>query len=408
MKTPILTAFTLLFCMVTSTSITNSNTCTNDSNRVDDLNKSGLEFYVYASEINTKYSEIPSAVFRNKLITVSSKKIGGLGNGLDKHTNEPFTELFCLDIDEHGSVKNPLFFSRIINTKNNEGQLSFTPDERVVYFTRSSRENSNNYQLYKAELEQNSNGNWINEQELSISNQSYSIENPFVSPDGTELYFSSNMPGTYGGYDLYVTHINDDGTIGSTTNLGPKINTKYDDMYPHLSTDGKKLFFSSKGHDAIGGFDVFVSSISEDLKTPRNLGTEINSVNDEIGFMFINDNKGFFSSNKIGEGSFDIYRFKSNIIYQNLQGIVINSKNELLANTTVVLLDINGNELERQITDVDAYYNFKVKAFENYSIKALKTGFQKFESTFSSYQSDAIIYKETLKLSPKVSLIDNQ
>nr|WP_321225445.1 hypothetical protein [uncultured Psychroserpens sp.] len=405
MKTPIFKAFTLLFCMVSSTTIFNYNTTNNNPNRIDELNKSGLEFYVYASEINTKYSEIPSTVFKNKLITVSSKKIGGLGNGTDKYTNEPFTELFCLDIDAYGSIENPLLFSRIINTKNNEGQLSFTPDERVMYFTRSNRENSNNYQLYKAYLEKESNGNWINEEMLSISNQNYSVENPFVSPDGTELYFSSNMPGTYGGFDLYVSHINLDGTLGIPMNLGPKINTRFDDKYPYLSTDGKKLFFSSKGHNTIGGFDVFVSSISEDIKTPRNLGAEVNSKNDEIGFMFINENQGFFSSNKTGKGGFDIYRFKSNVIYQNLQGIVINDKNEPLPNTTVVLLDVNGNELERQITGIDAYYNFKVKAFENYSIKALKAGFQKYESTFSSYKTNAIIYKETLKLSRKVTAL---
>lgn len=381
----------------------------NTSNGLDKPNKSGLDFYVYKSKINTKYSEIPSALFRNKLIMVSSKKIGGLGNGIDKHTNEPFTELFCLDLDGYGTAKNPLFFSRLINTKNNEGQVAFSPDERTMYFTRSKRENSINYQLYKVVLEDDSNGNWVNEEQLPISDNNYSIENPHVSFDGTELYFSSNMPGSFGGYDLYVAHINDDGTLGRAINLGPKINTRQDDKFPHLSKDGKKLFFSSKGHDAIGGFDIFVSSISEDIKTPRNLGSEVNSEFDELGFMFINNDQGFFSSNKEqGKGGYDMYRFKANVIYQHLQGIVINENNTPLPNTTVVLLDVEGKELERQITGVDAHYSFKVKAYENYAIKVLKEGFKKYESPFSSYQTEAIIYKEILKLSPKVSSINNK
>ena len=110
MKTPSLTVLTLLSCMVFSPTISNYESSPS-SKRIDKLNQSGLEFYVYNSEINTKYTEIPSAVFRNKLIMVSSKKIGGLGNGIDKYTNEPYSELFCLDIDAFGTAENPLFFS---------------------------------------------------------------------------------------------------------------------------------------------------------------------------------------------------------------------------------------------------------------------------------------------------------
>lgn len=407
MKAPSLTVLTLLSCMVFSPTISNSN-YNNNPNTIDELNKSGLEFYVYDSDINTKYTEIPSAVFRNKLILVSSKKIGGLGNGIDKHTNEPFSELFCLDIDAFGSAENPLFFSRIINTKNNEGQVTFSPDERTMYFTRSLRENSTNYQLYKTTLKENSNGEWTDEMKLDLSDDSYSIEDPYVSKDGTELYFSSNMPGSFGGYDLYVAKINPDGTIEEPMNLGPKINTQFDDKFPHLSWDGRKLFFSSEGHNAIGGFDIFVSSISEDIKTPRNLGREVNSEADEVGFMFISEDKGFFSSNKIdGKGSFDMYRFKANVIYQQLQGTVVDENNQPLPNSTVVLLDAEGKEIDRQVTDVDAHYNFKVKAYENYGIKALKNGFAPLESRFSSYQTEELVYKEILKLSPKVSTIKN-
>lgn len=103
------------------------------------LNTSGLEFTIYNSETNTKYSEYSSGTFKNKLIVVSSKKIGGLGNGIDKNTDEPYSELFCMDISENGDVSNPLFFSRILNTKHNEGQVAFSPDETIVYYTRSLR-----------------------------------------------------------------------------------------------------------------------------------------------------------------------------------------------------------------------------------------------------------------------------
>ena len=84
------------------------------SNGDKNLNTTGLEFTVYNSEINTKYSEYSSGTFKNKLIVVSTKKIGGLGNGIDKHTNEPYSELFCMDISKNGDISNPLLFSRIL------------------------------------------------------------------------------------------------------------------------------------------------------------------------------------------------------------------------------------------------------------------------------------------------------
>ncbi|RKE91893.1 PD40 domain-containing protein [Ichthyenterobacterium magnum] len=408
MKTAALSMFTtLLLFVVLSVSNNKTNSTNNSSTNTDQLNESGLKFYVHNSDVNTKYTELASTVFRNKLILVSSKKIGGLGSGIDKNTNEPFTELFCLDLNSYGTVSNPLLFSRIINTKGNEGQIAFSPDERTMYFTRSSRDNSKNYQLYKTVLEKDSNGKWINEQELYISSANYSIENPHITADGKQLYFSSNMPGSYGGYDLYVSDINEDGLLGEPKNLGEMINTSLDDKFPHLSKDGKKLFFSSKGHNTIGGFDVFVSNIVfNTYKSPRNLGTGVNSSDDEVAFLFINEDKGFFSSNKNNaQGSFDLYRFKANTIYQNIEGIIVNDVDQPISNATILLLDEEGNEIERQTTGIDAYYNFKIKAFENYSLKILKSGFENSEFVFSANQHEQKTYKEIHKLSETSSVI---
>ena len=125
----------------------------------EDNNSSSSEFLITETDINTKYSEIGSGLFKGKVLIVSSKKIGGLGNRVDKNTNQPYTDLFCVDVSETGELKRPLLFSRILNTKGNEGQVTFTEDENTLYFTRSTRENSKNYQLYKTNLEENSVGN---------------------------------------------------------------------------------------------------------------------------------------------------------------------------------------------------------------------------------------------------------
>ncbi|WP_353779091.1 hypothetical protein [Winogradskyella sp. 3972H.M.0a.05] len=389
-----------LSVMVTLSSLSPDHTLPlNNSNDFDKYNESGLDFTLNHAKVNTKYSDFGSAVFKNKLIIVSSKKIGAIGNGINKLTNEPYTDLFCLDFDKKGSVSYPLLFSRILNTKNNEGSVSFSPDESTIYYTRSSRKTPHIYQLYKAELEANSHGNWINHVQLT-KNNSYSVENPFVSRDGKKLYFSSNRKDGYGGYDLYVADINKKGTIGTPKNLGPLINSEGDEKYPHYSLDGKYLFFASNGHDGLGGFDIFVSKpVFGIYKSPRNLGQTVNSDSDELAFMFMDNNKGVFSSNKAdGLGSYDLYEFDAKPIYRDLEGVVLNENDAPLSNTTLILLDEEGNEIARQKTDKTASYKFKVRAFESYIIKAVKQGYADKELKLAINDSQRLVFSENLKL----------
>ncbi len=371
--------------------------------KVDDLNKSGYTYSVDLSKINSEYSEIASTIFRNKLVIVSSKKIGGIGNGINPNTNEPYSNLFCSDIKAYGELSHPLLFSRILNTKANEGQVSFSPDEHTIYYTRSERENSSYYKLFKAHLEKDSYGKWINETELSINSDDYSIENPHVSSDGKLLYFSSNMKDGYGGFDIYKAKINKDGSLGKHENLGSIINSSEDEKYPYTTKEQKELFFSSKGHSSIGGYDIFISTVTSDnYQNPRNLGRSINSEKDEIGFLFIDDKKGVFSSNNENKNNaFNLYRFQSRTIYQEFRGIVITEDDKILPNTTVVLLNSEGQEIERQITSSDTSYSFKIKPFEDYQIKVLKEGFEDYSLKF---QSEENRLKAILKLSTKVSL----
>ncbi|WP_299366754.1 hypothetical protein [Winogradskyella sp.] len=358
--------------------------------KIKDSNKSGYTYTVNVSKINSKYSEIACTTFRKKLVIVSSKRIGALGNGVDPLTKEPFTDLFCTDIKAYGELSQPLLFSRILNTRASEGQVAFSPDEHTIYYTRSERNNSLNYKLYKAELEKDSYGNWINEQVLSISSNNHSIENPHVTEDGKYLYFSSNMEGSYGGFDIYKAEIFKDGTLGQPENLGNVVNTVDDEKYPHTAKNGKELFFSSKGHSSIGGFDIFISTVTNsNYKTPRSLGDSVNSEKDEVGFIFIDNRKGVFSSNKDNKNNaFNLYRFQSREIYNLLKGIVISEEDKILPNSTVILLDSDGNEIERQITNKDATYSFKIKPYQDYQIKVLKPGYADYTLSFESEERE--------------------
>ena len=386
MKSTMLVLVTALtFCTYTSFGKTDP-----EKKKVDKENKSGYAYTVDISKINSKYSEIACTTFRKKLVIVSSKKIGGLGNGVDPITNEPYTDLFCSDVEAYGELSQPILFSRILNTKANEGQVSFSPDENTIYYTRSERNNSLNYKLYKAELEKDSYGKWINEIELTVSSDDYSIENPHVSQDGKFLYFSSNMRGGFGGFDIYKAKINEDGSIGNPENLGRTINTSEDEKYPHTAKNGVELFFSSKGHNSFGGYDIFLSTVADyNYTLPKNLGYSVNSEKDEIAFIFIDERKGVFSSNKDNKNNaFNLYRFQSRVVYNELNGIVISEEDKILPNSTVILLDSEGNEVDRQVTNKDATYNFRIKPYLDYQIKVLKEGYKDYTLSFASEERE--------------------
>ncbi|SFZ90854.1 WD40-like Beta Propeller Repeat [Flaviramulus basaltis] len=197
------------------------------------------------------------------------------------------------------------------------------------------------------------------------------------------------MPDAIGGYDIYVSEINADGSLGTPKNLGSTVNTNLDDKYPSLSIDDKYLYFSSKGHDNIGGFDLFASRISNNgYSIPRNLGNTINTEYDEVAYFLAARNKGYVSSNRQnGKGSYDIYTAINEEVTQKIEGEILDLETKIkLPNTVVILKDIDGIEIDRTITREDAIYSFKVDPFENYTISTYKDGFKDTLVGFLAYR----------------------
>lgn len=381
--------------------------------KAEAIGANGFNFELLDAGVNSQYSEFGSGFFRNKLIMVSSKKLGALAK-IDPNTNEAYKDLFCLDISSNGQLSLPLLFSRILNTSESEDLLAFTPDQKTIYYTRSSSDNSLEYKLYKAHLESDSHGNWVNETLLDINKNGVSIETPFINPKGDKLYFSSNMEDSIGGFDLYVSDINADGSLSSPKNLGSTINTPLNEKYPSLSKDGKYLYFSSQGHENIGGYDLFVSKIlSSSYKLPRNMGNTINSSYDEVAYFLANKKDGYVSSNRPnGKGGFDIYTATNEEIIQTIKGKVIDLETKIkLPNTIVILKDEEGNEIARTLTKEDATYQFDVTPFESYNITTLKDGFKEGDFEFLADRNYNTAYTKDLSLlttEPVIAKVDEE
>ncbi len=365
------------------------------------VGSNGFDFeVVHAGKANSKYSEFGTGFFKKKFILVSSKKIGGLSKVYSK-TNEAQRELYCLDTIENGMLELPILFSRILNTHNSEDQLAFAPNQKTIYFTRSSVENPAEYKLYKADLEKDSHGNWINQEMLDINKENVSIENPFINSKGNKLYFSSNMKDSHGGHDIYMSRINSDGTLSTPENLGSKINTSFDEKYPSLSKNENYLYLASKGHENIGGYDVLRSRITKNgYKAPMNLGNTINTEYDEVAFFKVSNTKAYLSSNKPGgKGSYDVYIAKGTDAAQTLKGDVVDSKTKIvIPNALVILKDEDGNEILRQLTNDNGGFNFDVDPLEAYKITLQKKGYNGDTSNFVADKISETTYDKSFEL----------
>jgi outer membrane protein OmpA-like peptidoglycan-associated protein len=338
--------------------------------------------------INTKQSDIGTAIFKNKYIMYSSRKTGAIGAGRDVNTDLPYNTLYCIDIDKStGKLSKAYFFANNLDSKGNEGGLTFSKDQKKIYYTKSTDTNSKNYQMYQSIFDEKCKCKWIEEKPVSFNNESYSIENPSISADGNKIYFSSNMPGGFGGYDIYVADINAEGMPVNPINLGKSINTAGDEKFPNASNSDKEFYFASSGHSGYGALDVFVSRTKKvGFGKPLNLGKTINSSYDDIAYTVASSTSGYVTSNRAeGLGNFDIYKFdvqKSNAI---IKGKAVEKQSKIaLPNTTVLLINQDGEEVASQNTSDNGAYVFEINPLESYSIQAKKDGYLDFANSVSS------------------------
>ncbi len=369
---------------------------------IRELDPNGFKYSVKSLEVNTKYSEHGTAFFMNKLVYVSSKKIGAFFAKKDEKTNEAFEDLYCAEIDFHGEAQRTQAFSRILNDiETHEGDATFNKDQTVIYFTKSDTEDDHNLKLYRAELK---NYKWINIELLPFNAAGYTIENPFLTRDEKTLYFSSNIPGTRGGFDIFKVNINNDGSYSEPINLGKNINTNKNEYHPYLLPDNSALYFSSDGHYNMGGLDIFESKITgSTYNFPVNMGSSINSVADDFAFMMDLTNTGFFTSNREGgKGGNDIYHFKREKIEQKMVATVVEKESQLaLPNAEVIVKDAYDRVMYTLTTNEAGQIELPITPYNIYSFETTKDGYEDETTFFESDRGEVYTFDEKIELIQK-------
>jgi outer membrane protein OmpA-like peptidoglycan-associated protein len=215
------------------------------------------------------------------------------------------------------SNSNVRLFSSSITSRFNDGPVTFSPGRDTIYFSRNIvvegglkeiSGNRNKLGLFYAVLEGDK---WTNITGMRFNSDSYNNTTPFLSPDGRQLYFASDRPDGFGGSDLFMCRWTN-GYWSNPENLGPVVNTKGNEAYPFINQNGE-IFFSSDGHEGLGGKDIFFSKfVNSEWITPVRLEAPVNSRSNDFGFISDeSNNSGYFSTDR--EGSIDIYSFSANI-----------------------------------------------------------------------------------------------
>ena len=262
-----------------------------------------------AFRINSGDYEFSPTYYKNGIVYVSTQQEGGTKS---KKKNTPFFELSYAEIDSDGMPSKATPFSAQVNTRTHEGQASFNGTEDLIYYTGNSEfKNASGQYSMKIYEARKGEKDWEHTVDLPFNSEAYSNRHPSISADGLQLYFASDMPGGYGGTDIYV--VEKEGAYwGIPKNLGDQINTPENDAFPVIYNN-EYLFFSSKGHGGLGGYDIFVVNIDGGLPGPiLHFAKPINSPKADIGFILNKTGTGgFFSSNRVnGSGKDDIYLFE--------------------------------------------------------------------------------------------------
>ena len=295
------------------------------------------------------------------------------GDELSGITGTKNADIFMSQKDDKGKWQRPDVIDSELNTDFDEGACSFSPDGRTMYLTQCKTDPS--YPRYATIVTSNrSDAAWSKAQDVQLSRDTLSaFAHPAVSPDGQWLYFTSNMPGGQGGYDIWRAPLTTSG-IGAVENLGSPINTPGDEMFPTFRPNGD-LYFSSNGHEGLGGLDVFW--VAPDA--PKNIhhpGYPLNSQGDDFGMTFEGLlNKGYFSSNRgDGKGWDHIYSFFNPEIVQTVKGWVYEQDGYELPAALVYMVGNDGTNLKLSVKG-DGSFTQEIKPGVDYVFLGTCSGF---------------------------------
>ena len=258
--------------------------------------------------VNSEYGDYAPVITGDESVLIfTSRRKGSTGRGIDPEDNLYYEDIYYSE-HKKGEWTSPKGLGKNINTKFHEASVGLSPNGQTLFIYKDENQGD----IFVSDL--NKKRSWSAPTRLGGSiNSKHTELSISTTDDGNTIYFSSDRPGGYGGLDIYMSRKDKRGNWGSPVNLGPKINTPEDEDSPFIHFDAKTLYFSSKGHKSMGGYDIFFAELINDEWTePKNLGYPINTAEDDIHFVLSADYKtGYYASAKDDTyGDKDIYEVR--------------------------------------------------------------------------------------------------
>ena len=312
------------------------------------INQRNIEIVNIGSPINTANEEtVPVMLPDGKGMFFTSRRGGGFSDEKDYYGNY-FQDIYFSEYKDH--EWQTVFNEKGFNSKLNDGCVSISHDGSTLISYIANDKSSGD--LYYSNYSDSTLWNAPVKFGATI-NSDYQELNACLSLDKKTLYFSSNRPGGYGGFDLYKSRQLPNGDWGTSVNLGPIINTKHNEASPFMHADGETFYFSSEGHSTMGGFDIFKSyeRANKYWSTPVNIGYPINTIENDIYFTTSKDNKtGYYSSDREGSlGRQDIFKIKM-FDAANYQEVIhcsiFNKQEKKPVNAKITLIDDDSHKLK--------------------------------------------------------------
>lgn len=296
------------------------------------------------------------------------------GDELSGITGTKNADIFMSQKDEQGKWQRPQVIDSELNSNDDEGACCLTPDGHTMYLTVCKTDN--NYPRYaKIASSRRSDAAWTKAQEVELTRDTLSLfAHPAVSPDGKWLYFVSDMPGGEGGKDIWRMRLSET-SMGGVENLGAPVNTPGDELFPTFRPNGD-LYFSSNGHEGMGGLDIFIAKPNAFGWQLEHLGFPLNSQGDDFGMTFEGMlNKGFFSSNRGDAHGWDhIYSFENPEIVQTVKGWVYEQEGYELPQAIVYLVGNDGTNLKLSVKG-DGSFTQQIKPNVDYVLLGTCVGY---------------------------------
>ena len=372
--------------------------------------KNADAYRVELASFNSPQNDFTAVKFQDAIVFASSRNKTQWINKKHGWTSDSYLKLYTTQNSGGGVHLKPKIFMGDLSSKYNDGPICFSKDYNTVYFTRNnsnkkfiSSERTYKLKIFEAGLNQNG---FDRIRELPFNGNNFNCAHPSLSNDGTLLFFASDMEGGFGGMDIYYTKKEGD-VWGTPVNLGATVNTAGTEVFPFIAANGL-LYFSSNGHDGIGGLDVYEAKFSDDKAgIAFNMGEPVNSINDDFGVFLAEDNKtGYLSSNRKNGGmDDDIYNFQILSEVKRGKEILIITKDKdngyIIANTKIA---INNDTI---ITNEKGEITTTIEEDVNYKLVVDKNDYFKVEDSVSTNTfSEKTFTKELLlEKDPKLSLL---